>query len=175
MKHREEEGLALARAARRARIIRRLTPVVLLGAGLFLIPWTMYLTASLPVRHQAQHWQIAWVGFDLALATAILLTGIGAYKRAAWIERPALIAATLLVCDAWFDVLTAKAGSEQAEAFFEAFTGELPLAAICFGVAWNCHLFFRRTDRIRTLRHPRFRRPNRERFSSPGVARVARG
>lgn len=171
----EPEGLELAKAARRARLVRRLTPAVLIGAGLFLVPWTLWLTMTLPARHQAQHWAIAWAGFDVALTAAITATGVGAWRRSCWIERPALIAATLLLCDAWFDVLTSKAGGEQTEAFFEAFSGELPLAAVCFWVAFNCELFFRRTDRIRTsIRRPQFHRPRRERFSSPGAARAAR-
>ncbi len=50
--------------------------------------------------------------------------------------------AGLLVCDAWFDVLTARHGGELVEATLEAGLVELPLAALCFWLA---------TDTERTL------------------------
>jgi hypothetical protein len=48
---------------------------------------------------------------------------------------PAAITGTLLVCDAWFDVLTAQPGSELLESLAEAGLAELPLAALCFWLA----------------------------------------
>ncbi|MFL5949398.1 MAG: hypothetical protein ACJ743_13175, partial [Gaiellaceae bacterium] len=47
----------------------------------------------------------------------------------------ASIAGTLLVCDAWFDTLTSRPGSELAWAAVEALVAELPLAAFCFWIA----------------------------------------
>ncbi len=44
---------------------------------------------------------------------------------------------TLLVCDAWFDVLTTRARSEVVVAGFEAALVELPLAVLCFWMATN--------------------------------------
>ena len=38
----------------------------LLGfVALFLIPWTLYLTLTLPSRHVTHHYDLAWVGFDI--------------------------------------------------------------------------------------------------------------
>jgi hypothetical protein len=43
----------------------------------------------------------------------------------------------VLVCDAWFDVLTAHTTSEMVQAILEALLIELPLAALCFWMATN--------------------------------------
>ena len=40
----------------------------------------------------------------------------------------------MLLCDAWFDVVTATSGDEQAAAILEAVVAELPLAALCFWI-----------------------------------------
>ncbi len=49
---------------------------------------------------------------------------------------PAAITGTLLVCDAWFDVLTSR-GSDIVQASLEATLVELPIAALCFWMALN--------------------------------------
>ena len=53
--------------------------------------------------------------------------------------------ATLLVVDAWFDILTSHRGEELAVAITMALVVELPLAALCLVIAW------RRTRRGRML------------------------
>jgi hypothetical protein len=52
-------------------------------------------------------------------------------------EVTAAITGTLLVCDAWFDVLTARATSDIVQAALEAAFVELPLAVLCFWMATN--------------------------------------
>ena len=47
------------------------------------------------------------------------------------------ITGTLLVCDAWFDVLTSRGVSDIAQAAAAALLIELPLAALCFWMASN--------------------------------------
>jgi hypothetical protein len=42
----------------------------------------------------------------------------------------------MLLCDAWFDVVTSAGGSERLEAVLEAVLVELPLAALCGLVVW---------------------------------------
>ena len=46
---------------------RRLT-VLLALVAVALVPWTLYLTFTLPSRHVTIHYDLAWVGFDVALA-----------------------------------------------------------------------------------------------------------
>ena len=47
------------------------------------------------------------------------------------------IAGTLLLCDAWFDTLTSRSGTEFAWAAVEALVAELPLATFCFWIAFD--------------------------------------
>jgi hypothetical protein len=57
------------------RLRRWLAPLFLLAA-LALIPWTVYLVVSLPGRHlQTGYYDVAWGGFDLALAVVLAATG----------------------------------------------------------------------------------------------------
>ena len=49
---------------------RWVAPLLALCA-VVLIPWTLVLAYRLPARHTSHHWDIAWVGFDLALAAAL--------------------------------------------------------------------------------------------------------
>jgi hypothetical protein len=104
----------------------------LLGlVALFLVPWTLWLTFSLPSRHLTEHYDLAWVGFDIALATAFAATAWAAVRRTRWLVPLAAVTGTMLLCDAWFDIVTSQGGSEVVEAALEAVFAELPLAALC--------------------------------------------
>ena len=101
----------------------------LLALGAFLlIPWTLVLAYRLPARHTSDHWDVAWVGFDAAIAVALAATGWSIARRSAWAPSAAAIAATLLLCDAWFDIVLASGRDEQVEAVLEAALVEIPLA-----------------------------------------------
>ena len=106
---------------------RWIAPLLALGA-VVLIPWTLVLAYRLPARHTSHHWDLAWVGFDLALAAALAVTGLTIARRSAWAPSAAAVAATLLLCDAWFDVVLASGREEQVEAGLEAALVEIPLA-----------------------------------------------
>ena len=106
---------------------RWVAPLLALGAVL-LIPWTLVLAYRLPARHTSHHWDIAWVGFDLALAAALAVTGLTIARRSTWAPSAAAVAATLLFCDAWFDVVLASGHDGQVEAVLEAVLVEIPLA-----------------------------------------------
>ena len=111
----------------------RLWLVVLLGAvAVALFPWTAYLSTTLPERHLASHWDVAWIGFDLFLAVTLGATVLALALRSRFLPLVATIAGTALLCDAWFDAITAHPGSERAWALSEALVVELPLAALCF-------------------------------------------
>jgi hypothetical protein len=106
----------------------------LAGAALFLVPWAFWLARTLPASHTARHWAIAWAGFDGGLALALAATAISAIRRSPWLVAAASATGTLLVVDAWFDVLTAQSGGELALAAGEAVFVELPLAALSFWI-----------------------------------------
>lgn len=126
-----------ARTTERRRRLRMILGTMLVVVALGLVPWTLYLAVTLPDRHHAAHWSAVWVGFDIVLALAILATAIGAFRRARWIAIAATITGTMLICDAWFDVLTSDTGSQATVAVVSAAFAELPLAALCFWIAWN--------------------------------------
>jgi hypothetical protein len=119
--------------------------------ALALVPWTLWLTFSLPSRHLSQHYDVAWIGFDIALAAAFAATAWAALRRPRWLVALAAATGTMLLCDAWFDVVTASGGGELLEAVLEAAFAELPLAAICAYIVYDTERF---RDRVRRLRPP---------------------
>ena len=121
----------------RLRRSRRWLLLVLGLVAVGLLPWIAYLSATLPSKHLAHHWQIAWVGLDIAEVVALVATFVALLRRSPAVTVLAPIAGTLLVCDAWFDVLTAKPGSDLAWAVGFALLAELPLAALCFWIAFE--------------------------------------
>jgi hypothetical protein len=110
-------------------------PLLFASAALVLVPWIGLLVASLPCHYSARHWGIAWTGFDAGLALALGVTAYAARRRAAWLDRAAIAAGTLLIADAWFDVVTARGTGAIALAVTEALAIELPLALLCIWVA----------------------------------------
>ncbi len=120
---------------------RSLVPPWVAPAFLFcavvLIPWTGFLFATLPAHYSANHWGIAWGGFDIGLGVALASTAVMVARRSPFVEVTATVTGTLLVCDAWFDILTSRGVSDVAQALADAFLVELPLAALCFWMARN--------------------------------------
>jgi predicted branched-subunit amino acid permease len=106
-----------------------------------LLPWTLWLTYSLPSRHVTPHYDLAWVGFDVALLTAFVVTSVSALRSSQWLVPAAATTATMLLCDAWFDVVTSGASTERTEALLQAAFGELPLSAICWYVVYDAERF----------------------------------
>jgi hypothetical protein len=104
-------------------------------AGIVLVPWILFLIRSLPSTHAAAHWDIAWAGFDFALALLLLGVAIAAWRRSPWLEGAATAAAALLAVDAWFDILTSSSHLELAVAIAEAALAELPLAVLLLLIA----------------------------------------
>jgi hypothetical protein len=123
---------------------RWIAPVLLLAAA-GLLPWTLWLTYSLPAQHVARHWDLAWVVFDVALLAAFALTGWFAVRASQWLVPAAAATGTMLLCDAWFDVATSAGGGERLEAILEAGFAELPLAAICAFVVYDAERFRQET------------------------------
>jgi hypothetical protein len=102
-----------------------------------LLPWAAFLILTLPRNYSANHWRIAWGGFDIGLGLAMAATAITVARRSAFAEVTAAVTGTLLVCDAWFDVLTVRTSGELVQAGLEAVLVEVPLAVLCFWMAIN--------------------------------------
>lgn len=103
-----------------------------------LVPWTVYLAVELPRRALSRHYDLAWVGFDIALGLVLAATAWSAMQRSRYLALTATAAATLLVVDAWFDVVTSPTGRQEAMALVLAALIELPLAALC--IWWALHV-----------------------------------
>jgi hypothetical protein len=123
--------------------------LALVAAGL--VPWTLWLTFSLPARHVTDRWDVAWVGFDVALAASFAATAWAALRYSPWLAPLAAVSGTMLVCDAWFDVVTSHGAGEILEAGIEAALGELPLAAVCAFIVYDVERF---QATMRRLREP---------------------
>jgi hypothetical protein len=126
---------------RRDQVISRLrrirVPLLLVigGVAVALLPWTAYLSATLPSRHLTEHWDVAWAGLDLFEATSLVLLFVAIARRSPFVPMFAAIAGTALLCDAWFDLTTSGSGFYWA--LVEALFAELPLAALCFWIAFE--------------------------------------
>ena len=105
-------------------------PLLLVTAAA-LGPWTLWLTYSLPAKHTSRHYDLGWIVFDIALLCAFAWTGWCVLRNSRWLVPAAAATATMLLCDAWFDVITSSPGGELVEAILEACFAELPLAALC--------------------------------------------
>ena len=114
---------------------RRWATGLLALLGLGLLPWTLWLGLSLPSRKVAEHWDLAWVGFDLVLACSLLGTAAALMRHSGWLRPLAAATAALLLADAWFDVVTASTSRERWFAVGLAIGGELPIAAVSLVLA----------------------------------------
>jgi hypothetical protein len=114
---------------------RRRFVVLLTAASAGLIPWIVVLAITLPHRYVAGHWTLTWVGFDIALLGCLALTASLAWRRRQSVVLFAFATATLLTCDAWFDVTTASGRADTTIAIASALLLELPLATLLFAVA----------------------------------------
>ncbi|TCK22334.1 hypothetical protein [Pseudonocardia endophytica] len=118
-------------AAERRR--RRFVTVAAAGS-VVLVPWIAVLALTLPHRYVAAHWTLAWVGFDVALLAGLATTAYLAWRARPTMIVPALITATLLVCDAWFDTTTADR-SDRLVSALSALLVELPMAVVLIAAA----------------------------------------
>ena len=123
----------------------RWVTLLLTVTAVFLVPWTLYLTFSLPSRHVTVHYDLGWVGFDIALAVSFAATAWAAFRGSQWLVPLAAVTGTMLVCDAWFDVVTSQPGGETWEAVAEAVFAELPLAAVCGFIVYDAETFLAAT------------------------------
>jgi hypothetical protein len=113
------------------------------GAVLF-VPWIVYLAVELPTRVRTSHYDVMWVGFDVAMWAVLVCLAIAAVRRSTWTGPLAVCAATFLVLDAWFDIITADSREDLMWAVLSAVFIELPAAAVCAWIAHNAEVIRRR-------------------------------
>jgi hypothetical protein len=95
-----------------------------------LIPWTVGLAVTLPRSYLVGNWPLAWTGFDM-----VLLGCLGTTAWALWKERQvaavaSLVTSVLLLCDAWFDIVTAHNGRCLVMSVATAVLAEIPIAVL---------------------------------------------
>jgi hypothetical protein len=126
---------------RRPTSLREWVVLVYGAVGIGLLPWAVWLSASLHPEHVSARWDLAWSGFDVGLAACFCATAFAAYRRSPWVGAFAAATGTLLLTDAWFDVLLESHGSELQVAISEAVVFEIPVAAVCFWIAQRTEHF----------------------------------
>jgi len=108
---------------------RAVVLVVIIGCCVGLAIWTGVLAVTLPRFYRAGGWRGAWVGFDIALLLTFAATGWAAWRRRQVLIICLVVLATLLCCDAWFDVVLDAHTSGFWLSLLSALIVELPLAA----------------------------------------------
>jgi hypothetical protein len=109
--------------------LRRVRLVLMVGAIVGLVPWIVYLAITLPDKYIAHNWQATWVGFDILLLVFMIATATLGLLRRQLLVLTAFTTGILLMCDAWFDVMTAGP-ADRWLSVFTAVLGELPLAVV---------------------------------------------
>jgi hypothetical protein len=109
--------------------IRRIRVLLTVCAAVGLIPWIAYLALTLPDKYVAHNWLATWVGFDLLLFGFMAATAVLGVLRRQLVVIVAFTTGVLLVCDAWFDIITASPVDRTASVL-TALLAELPLAAV---------------------------------------------
>jgi hypothetical protein len=110
----------------------KINSLFLLLSSAILIGWMVYLVKALPSSYRAEHWDLAWVGFDAGMLAALLTTSWAMWKQRQIAIPGAMISATFLIIDSWFDVVTSHAGVDFKVALVTAALVEIPAAALLF-------------------------------------------
>ena len=100
-----------------------------------LVGWIIVLVLTLTRDYTATHWRLAWVGFDIALLAAFAATGWAFWRGRQIVIACLLVTATLLCCDAWFDVILDLGSSGVWVSIASAVIVEIPLAVVMFNAA----------------------------------------
>lgn len=139
------------------RPVPRWVAPLFLALGALTVPWTAFLAVTLPDHARTQNYREAWVGFDIMLVAALLATAYLAWRGRRSVALVASATATMLVLDAWFDVLTSRR-SEVGWSIASALLAELPLAVLCGWIALHADQVAERRLDLLASRIARLRR-----------------
>ena len=109
---------------------RRIALAAIIICCVGLAAWTGLLAATLPRYYRTGGWRGAWVGFDIAELATFVVTGWASWRRRQILIVCLIVLATLLCCDAWFDVVLDARTSGFWLSLGSALLVELPLAAL---------------------------------------------
>jgi hypothetical protein len=114
--------------------MRRIRLSLVVGGLLVMIPWIGYLGMTLPQKYVAHNWPITWIGFDILLMSFMLATAVFGFLRRFLLLLAGFTTGVLMICDAWFDLMTAK----PEDAWLSEITSllvEVPMAFLLIGGA----------------------------------------
>src|SRR5665648_1140182 len=123
------ESIDQSPAAMRSPGRRRLVLAVGGVGALFLLPWLVFLSATLPATSSGGSWRAVWVGFDIALVAAFVTTVLTVWLRRQVAIIALVITSTLLTCDVWFDVCLSW-GTTEPWGSVAAAAVDLPVAIL---------------------------------------------
>jgi hypothetical protein len=109
--------------------------VLVIGGCILLAAWIGYLAVSLPAFYRAGSWRGAWVGFDVAELAVFAITGWAAWRRRQILIICLIVLATVLLCDAWFDVVLDSRTTGFLSSLLSALLVEVPIAVIAVLIA----------------------------------------
>jgi hypothetical protein len=134
---------------------RAIALAAIIGACLGLAAWIGVLAVTLPRYYHTGGWRGAWVGFDVVELAAFAVTAWAAWKHRQLVIGCLIVLATLLCCDAWFDVTLDLRTSGFWVSLLLALCVELPLAALALLIARRLlRLNIRTVRRLRGLPGP---------------------
>jgi hypothetical protein len=108
---------------------REIRMVVMVISVVMMVPWIAYIGMTLPHRYVAHNWDLTWVGFDLLLLILLASTALLGYLRRQLVMLTAFATGVLLLCDAWFDVMTSD-DVDRTWSSVTALVVEIPLAVL---------------------------------------------
>lgn len=117
-----------------SRILPRWVAVFFVGGAVVLIPWIVLMFTVPRVVNVTPHWELVWGGFDCFLVLGFALTAFNLFTRSPRGAVTAAMTGTMLLIDAWFDVLTTHRGGLLISILMAVFA-EIPCALICFYVS----------------------------------------
>jgi hypothetical protein len=141
----EDQFAHVGSAARAVRAVLRCEPRILrwmpgalLVIAIGLGAWVLELGAVLQGQAEVRNWSSVWVGLDILEVVGLVVTAVLLRRRSVYLPLAAGATATTFALDAWFDVLTAPAGSGWYESLASAIFAELPMTVVLTAVAvWS--------------------------------------
>jgi hypothetical protein len=96
--------------------------------------------------------RLLWTGLDLAELAAVCAVLITLRRRSIYLPIAAVAAATLFVCDAWYDVVGSAGTTDVSSVVMLAI--EIPVVLLCLWVAYQGTRPGYTTPLVRTAGHP---------------------
>src|ERR1035441_3316317 len=109
---------------------RTIILMAIIGCCVALAAWIGVLAVTLPRYYRSGGWRGAWVGFDVVLLVTFAITAWAGWRHRQLVIACLVVLATLLCCDAWFDVTLDLRTSGFLVSLLLAGCVELPLAGL---------------------------------------------